>query len=317
MSDDDGVRPALVRGMRQESDGVLSVHLEPVECAVEPWEPGAHLDVRLPAGGIRQYSLSGRPGQPGYRIAVLHEPEGRGGSAWVHRVLRVGDMVDIGGPRNHFALEEADDYLLVAGGIGITPLLPMIARLDAEGRPWSLAYAGRSRASMAFLDELAAYGDRVTLVPGDEGDRLDAGALVADLGPAALVYVCGPQRLLAGVRAALAAVGAEDRLRTELFAAPDHDEVPAATDAFTVELRQSGLSLTVAPEQSILEAVGAAGVEVMSDCEEGICGSCETRVLEGEPDHRDYLLTTQEKAQNDCMMICVSRSACPLLVLDL
>ncbi|KRE22978.1 PDR/VanB family oxidoreductase [Agromyces sp. Soil535] len=317
MSEDPGVRPALVRGMRQESDGVLSVHLEPVEGAVEPWEPGAHLDVLLPAGGVRQYSLSGRPGQPGYRIAVLHEPEGRGGSDWVHRVLRVGDLVDIRGPRNHFALEEAYAYLLIAGGIGITPLLPMIARLEDEGRPWSLAYAGRSRASMAFVDELATYGDRVTLVPGDEDGRLDADALVADLLPGALVYVCGPRRLLAGVRAALAAIGAEDRLRAELFAAPDDDGVASATDAFTVELRQSGLWLTVTPEQSILEAVSAAGVDVMSDCEEGICGSCETRVIEGEPEHRDHVLTPQEKAQNDCMLICVSRSACPLLVLDL
>jgi ferredoxin-NADP reductase len=317
MSEDLGGRPALVRGMRQEADGVLSVQLEPLDGAPEPWEPGAHLDILLPTGGTRQYSLSGRPGQPGYRIAVLHEPDGRGGSHWVHRTLRVGDVVGIRGPRNHFALEQAPGYLFIAGGIGVTPLLPMIARLDAEGRPWSLAYAGRSRRNMAFLDELAAYGDRVAFAPRDEGGRLDADALVAGLAPGVLVYVCGPQRLLESVRAALAVVGAEDRLRAELFAAPKDDAVPGATDAFTVELRRSGLTLTVSSEQSILGAAGAARVDVMSDCEEGICGSCETRVLEGEPIHRDYVLTAQEKAQNDCMMICVSRSARPLLVLDL
>lgn len=315
MSDTLGARRALVRGMRQESEGVLSVHLEPLDGAPGHWDPGAHLDLVLPAGGTRQYSLCGRPDERGYRIAVLHEPDGRGGSDWVHHALRVGDLVDVRGPRNRFALEEATDHLFVAGGIGITPLLPMIAELEAAGRSWSLAYAGRSRASMAFLDELAPYGDRVVLAPADEGARLDLPALLADLAPDALVYVCGPHRLLAGIRDALAAIGADNRLRTELFAAPD--DAPASTDAFTVELRRSGLSVAVAPEQSILDAVGAAGVDVLSDCEEGICGSCETRVIDGEPDHRDHVLTLQEKARGDCMMICVSRSACPVLVLDL
>jgi ferredoxin-NADP reductase len=318
MSETRDLRPVLVRGMRQESTGVLSVELEPLDGEAIDWEPGAHLDVRLPDGTARQYSLSGAAATgAGVRIAVLHEPAGRGGSDWVHARLRVGDTVEITAPRNHFALEPAAEHLFIAGGIGITPILPMIAELQRRGAPWRLAYAGRSRTSMAFLGELARYPDRVTLVPADEGGRLDIRALVATLPAGALVYVCGPQRLLDAVDQELVTLDRADTLRRELFAAPAGDERAVSGESFTVELRRSGISVSVPPEQSVLEAVTAAGVHVLTDCEEGICGSCETTVLGGEPEHRDYVLTTQEKARNDCMMICVSRSSCPVLVLDL
>lgn len=317
MSETRELRRVLVRGMRQESTGVLSLELEPLDGAAVDWQPGAHVDLILPDGSARQYSLSGTAGRPGLRVTVLHEPGGRGGSDWVHRQLRVGDAVEITAARNHFALEPASEYLFIAGGIGITPILPMISELERNGRPWTLGYAGRNRASMAFLGELGGHADRVTLAPGDEGRRLDVPALVAGLEDEGLVYACGPQRLLDAVTEALSAAGRSDALRRELFTAPDVERQPVPGGDFTVELRRSGLSVSVPPHRSILEAVTAAGIEVLSDCEEGICGSCETAVIEGQPEHRDYVLTAQEKATDECMMICVSRSACPLLVLDL
>jgi ferredoxin-NADP reductase len=307
-------RPALVRSVRWESDNVVSLRLEPEGGAVG-WEPGAHIDVLIGNGASRQYSLCGDPADGDYRIAVLREPEGRGGSEYLHRAVFAGDRLVMKGPRNHFALEDAATVTLVAGGIGITPLLPMARRLERDGRQWRLLYYGRSRSSMAFLDELAAFGDRVRVFAKDEGEL----PAVADvLGAAAgdeLVYVCGPERLLSGVRE----VVPEDRLRTELFVAPTVPALDADADIFTVELRSSGLSVQVGPERTVLAAIVAAGIDVTTDCEEGICGSCETHVLEGVPDHRDYVLTAQEKAANDCMMVCVSRAAagCPRLVLDL
>ncbi|MCW4385070.1 PDR/VanB family oxidoreductase [Salinibacterium sp. SYSU T00001] len=316
MADNATLRELLVRSLRHESEGVVSLRLEPREGTLEHWEPGAHIDLVVADGSTRQYSLCGSPSDPDYRIAVLREPAGRGGSEHLHRTVRPGDIVQVKGPRNHFALEDAPLHVLVAGGIGITPILPMLAKLEADGAPWRLYYAGRSRTTMAFLDELAPYGDKVTLAPSDEGTRLAFASMVADAPADALWYACGPQRMLDGVSEALAAAGREDMLRTELFVAPEAD-VAAPAEGLTVELRSSGLTLPVPPDRSILEVVTEAGIDVMSDCEEGICGSCETKVLEGVPDHRDYVLTSQEKAQNDCMMICVSRAQCPVLVLDL
>ncbi len=316
MTDDDRIatRPALVRAMRLESAGVLSLELAPVDGELPEWEPGAHLDLVLPDGLVRSYSLCGTPGDPAYRIAVLREELSRGGSLFVHDTLRVGGHVEVRMPRNHFALEPASGYLFIAGGIGITPLLPMIAAAESSGTPWRLLYAGRERASMAFLGELARYGDRVTVVARDEAARLDLATELAALADGELVYVCGPERMLEGVRESLGD-RAETVLRTELFAAPERDDEPG--DAFTVELQASGLTLSVPAEKSILEVVTAAGIDVLTDCEEGICGSCETRVLLGVPEHRDYVLTAQEKQENSCMMICVSRSSTPKLVLDL
>lgn len=306
-------RPALVRAMRLESAGVLSIELAPVDGEFPAWEPGAHLDLVLPSGLVRSYSLCGRTTGSTYRIAVLREEISRGGSVFVHDTLRVGDHVEVRMPRNHFTLEQANEYLFIAGGIGITPLLAMIARAEELGVSWRLLYAGSARDRMAFLGELADYGERVTVLARDQGGRLDLDAALADVAPDALVYVCGPERMLEGVRASLG--DREAMLRTELFAAPERDDEPG--DAFTVELQRSGLTLAVPAERSILEVVTEAGIDVLTDCEEGICGSCETRVLLGVPEHRDYVLTTQEKEANNCMMICVSRATSPRLVLDL
>lgn len=226
----------------------------------------------------------------------------------MHETLRVGDEMTIRGPRNHFALEPAGEYLFIAGGIGITPLLPMVRDVDAAGIPWSLLYLGGARSRMAFLDELTAYGDKVRVVARDESDRVDLDAALA-AAPAAAVYACGPEQMLTQLQEC-----GGDRVRVEFFSAPVIEYEPGGT--FSILLQQSGLELDVPPERSILEVMREGGVDVLSDCEEGICGSCETRVVDGEVEHRDFVLTAQEKQRGDCLMVCVSRAACPLLVLD-
>ncbi|MGS2644491.1 2Fe-2S iron-sulfur cluster-binding protein [Streptosporangium sp. LJ11] len=298
----------------QVADGVVALTLEHRSGGRLPdWTPGAHVDLILPNGLTRQYSLCGDRWDPRtYRIGVLREPEGRGGSAYVHDVLAEGETVAIGGPRNNFPLVPSERYLFVAGGIGITPLLPMIYQAELLNTDWHLLYGGRTRASMAFADELARYGDRVTLAPQDERGLL---GLPERPAPGTRVYCCGPVGLLEAVerRAAHWPAGS---LRTERFTAKNVG-APARDEPFEVELRRSGLSVTVAPGQSVLQAINDAGVGVLSSCRQGLCGTCETGVLEGVPDHRDALLEDAERAAGDCMFVCVSRSRSDRLVLDL
>ncbi|MEV5981615.1 PDR/VanB family oxidoreductase [Streptomyces sp. NPDC052114] len=305
-----------VRRMTWEAEGVLSVELvHPDGKPLPAWEPGAHLDVHV-GGQVRQYSLCGDPRATAtYRVAILNEPSSRGGSRYVHTRLRPGQSVTVAGPRNHFALEDAPGYVFVAGGIGITPILAMAREAARRGVPWRLVYGGRTRDSMAFTDELAALGGASTLVPQDERGHIDlADALggAAGLPEGALVYCCGPEPLLAAVEERCPA----ERLRVERFAAP---AAPRTGDdaAFEVECRRSGVTLSVGADTSVLEAAEAAGLAVNSSCRDGICGSCETRVLDGTPDHRDFLLSEAEHAANASMMICVSRRAAGRLVLDL
>lgn len=301
-----------VRGMRIEAEGVLSVELEAAPGASLPeWTPGTHIDLVVPGAPVRQYSLCGDPAAATYRIAVLREPESRGGSRAVHERLRPGDELLLREPRNHFSLEAAPEYLFVAGGIGITPLLPMVREAARRGARWRLVYLGGSRARMPFLDEIAAIGGDVHVVARDEGARADLSAEIAEH-PEALVYACGPERMLTALGELVPAEA--DRLRVEYFTAPQVEYEPGGP--FRVRLDRTGLELEVAPDESVLDVMRAAGVDVLSDCEEGICGSCETHVIEGEIEHRDFVLTAQEKAANDCMMVCVSRATCPLLVLD-
>jgi ferredoxin-NADP reductase len=304
------------------ADGVVSLVLAPRDGApLPPWQPGAHVDVVLPTGGVRQYSLCGPTAVTDrWRVAVLREPDGRGGSQWIHDNVREGSELRIRGPRNNFPLRPAARYLFVAGGIGITPLLPMIAEAEASGADWSLLYGGRTRASMAFLPELEGYGERVTVRPQDEYGLLD---LVGHLGEpdlSALVYCCGPAGLIDAVEAHCTAWPAGS-LNVERFAAAPGQHSRGGDgegdEPFEVELRTSGVTLTVSPGQSVLKAVEAAGAQVLSSCEEGICGSCETVVLAGEIDHRDSLLTDDERASGDTMLICVSRARGGRLVLDL
>jgi ferredoxin-NADP reductase len=300
------------------AEGVVVLDLRDPDGAELPaWAAGAHIDLRLPGGLTRQYSLCGDPADRSlWRIAVLREPESRGGSAHVHDALVEGAVVEVRGPRNHFPLVPASRYLFVAGGIGITPILPMIDAADAAGAEWELHYGGRSRRSMAFLEALEeATGQRVTLHPQDEVGLIDLEALLGTPRPDTLVYCCGPEPLLLAVEQRCAG-WPQGSLHLERFAPKDVGE-PVMTDAFDVELALSGLSLTVPPEKSVLQVVEEAGIHVLSSCTEGTCGTCETTVLSGEVDHRDSLLTPAEQAANDTMFICVSRAACPKLVLEL
>jgi len=300
------------------AEGVVVLDLCPPAGGDLPsWAPGAHVDLRLPGGLTRQYSLCGDPADRSHwRIAVLREPESRGGSAHVHDALVEGAVVEVRGPRNHFPLVPAPRYVFVAGGIGITPILPMIDAADAAGAEWELHYGGRSRRSMAFLQALEeATGQRVTLHPQDEVGLIDLEALLGAPRPGTLVYCCGPEPLLVAVEQRCAG-WPEGSLHLERFAPKDVGE-PVLTGAFEVELALSGLSLTVPPEKSVLQVVEEAGIDVLSSCTEGTCGTCETTVLSGEVDHRDSLLTPAEQAANDTMFVCVSRAAGPRLVLEL
>ncbi|MFH9861346.1 PDR/VanB family oxidoreductase [Streptomyces sp. NPDC017202] len=307
-----------VRAKDVVADGVVSLTLDHPDGARLPdWTPGAHIDLVLPNGTTRQYSLCGDRWDPyTYRIAVLREPAGRGGSAYVHDRLTPGDRVGVGGAHNHFPLVPADRYLFVAGGIGITPLLPMIRQADMTGVDWRLLYGGRTRASMAFRADLAhAYGERVLISPQDECGLLDLAAWLSEPLPGTKVYCCGPAPLLAAVREACAHWPGGD-LRTERFTAADRSE-PVRRTPFEVELRRTGRTVTVTPDVSVLHAVRRAGAEVLSSCEQGTCGTCLVPVLEGTPDHRDAVLADHERTAGDCMTPCVSRSHSDRLVLDL
>lgn len=308
----------LVRSLTYESTGVLSVQLaDPDGAELPAWEPGAHLDLSLPGGLSRQYSLSGDPADRStYRLGILREPASRGGSSYVHDVLRPGHEVEVTGPRNHFRLEPSARYVFVAGGIGITPILPMLARAEAAGAEWTLLYGGRERASMAFTRELERYGDRVTLWPQDTHGMLDLPALLAEPAADTLVYACGPEPLLAAVEQQMTRWPAGS-LHLERFSAPVVERDPADEHAVELVLADSGRTIMVPPDRSLLEALREAGVDVLSDCTEGICGTCEVKVIEGEVDHRDYVLSEPERAENSCLMVCVSRACSPRLVLGL
>ncbi|MFI0449945.1 PDR/VanB family oxidoreductase [Actinomadura sp. 6N118] len=282
-----------------------------------PWEPGAHIDLVLGDGLVRQYSLCGDPADPyTWRVAVLREENGRGGSAHVHDRLAEGDRLTVRGPRNHFVFTPSRSRcLFIAGGIGITPILPMVAAAEAAGADWRLVYGGRRRSSMAFLDELERHGDRVETCPQDETGLLDLDGLLGEPRADTLVYCCGPEALLAAVEERCAA-WPPGSLRVERFA-PKPEAGAASREAFEVELALSGRTLQIPPDRSILEVLESAGVAVLSSCQEGTCGTCETAVLDGVPDHRDSVLTEEEQRAGDLMMICVSRAAGPRLTLEL
>ncbi|MFJ2260218.1 PDR/VanB family oxidoreductase [Streptomyces sp. NPDC087844] len=301
------------------ADGVLALTLRhPLGEQLPGWEPGAHIDVVLGPDLERQYSLCGDPAdRREWRVAVLREPDGRGGSAHVHGRLEVGDKVRVRGPRNRFALLPSPRYLFVAGGIGITPILPMLAAAEAAGADWTLLYGGRTRGSMAFTGELRRYGDRVSVAPQDESGLLDLASVLDAPRPDTLVYCCGPGPLLDAVEERCAK-WPSGTLHVERF----RPEVPEVQNAggeteFEVVLERSGRTLTVPADASVLDTVRAAGVEVLFSCTEGTCGTCETDVLDGTPDHRDSVLTDEERGAGETMLICVSRCLGKRLVLDL
>ncbi|MEJ2864023.1 PDR/VanB family oxidoreductase [Actinomycetospora flava] len=311
---DDTVMDLEVVGLRREADGVLSVELRDHADRVLPaWEPGAHVDLAV-GEHVRQYSLCGDPAQRRrYRVAVLHEPASRGGSRHVHERLRPGDEVEVGGPRNHFPLAEAARHVLVAGGIGITPVMTMAAELETRGADWQLVYLGRSRRSMAFLDDLTALDpERLTVHADDVDGAPDLARLLKDADEDTAVAVCGPGGLIAAVEAHCAGRGLPAP-RAERFAAAarDHDEV---LEPFDVVVASTGARFGVPADRSALEVLDAAGIGLPNACRDGVCGSCLVGVVAGEPWHRDALT---EAGRTDVMAPCVSRARSTELVLDL
>jgi ferredoxin-NADP reductase len=308
----------VVRAKEQVSDEVVMLTLaDPADRTVPEWRPGAHVDLILGSNLVRQYSLCGDPAdRSALRVAVLREPRGRGGSAYVHEVLRAGQSVGVRGPRNNFPLAEAEAYLFIAGGIGITPLLPMIAAVDARGADWLLLYGGRRRTAMAFRAELQErYGGRVRVQPADEAGLLDLRSVLGTPGEGTAVYCCGPEPLLAAAEEYCRA-WPPGALHLERFA-PRTAQVGGPDSAFEVHLARSGATVTVPPRLSIVDAVAEAGVEIPASCREGTCGTCETAVLDGVPHHRDSLLTEEERVAGGVMFPCVSRCLSGRLVLDL
>ncbi|MCK9876800.1 PDR/VanB family oxidoreductase [Frankia sp. Ag45/Mut15] len=307
--------------------------------ALERWEPGAHIDIRLPDGQIRQYSLCGDPDdRRTWRFAVLREENSRGGSRYIHERTVAGTEIFVGEPRNNFPLVPGGSYHLLAGGIGITPFLPMVRELHRRGADWRLYYGGRTRSRMAFLTELAELAglaepvqpggsapsgelgdiaDRVRILPEDEHGLLPVADIVAGLDEDSRLYCCGPEGLLTAVEKAFAGRGVGslhlERFRPRADALTD----AAPARAFEVVLAASGRTVRVRADQSLLDALDRAGLEVPSSCREGTCASCETPVLDGEVEHHDSVLSDDERAGNSTMMICVSRARSERLTLDL
>lgn len=311
-----GLLDATVARRALLAPGLVSLRLARADGgAVPAWEPGAHIDLHLPSGAVRQYSLHGDPAdRAGYDIAVLLEKGGRGGSAEVHELVE-GSSVRVGGPRNNFPLVPAPSYLFVGGGIGITVLLPMLQRVHAAGIPWQLLYRGRSRGAMAFADELAErYGDRVRLLPADTSPRPDLPVLLGALAPGSAVYCCGPQALMDAVSAAMPTACPQGSLHLERFAATARDD--SQNRPFQVLLPHAGATVEVPADRSMLESLRDVLPDTPASCGTGLCGSCEVRVLAGRPEHRDDILDGADRERTDIVYPCVSRSRDPLLVLD-
>ena len=311
----------LVRQVRYEAEGVVSLELCRRDGGPLPtWRAGSHIDVVLPSGLVRQYSLCGDlSDRTAWRIAVLREAESRGGSAELHERALVGTELEVRGPRNRFALVTSPSYLFVAGGIGITPILPMLEETERAGARWRLVYGGRRRTHMAFLEEVSARrSGEVTVLCEDEDGMPDLERLVAEHADG-LIYACGPPAMLAALEHLCIAAGVE--LHLERFTvAPDLAPSGLGTtedEPFEVELARSNTVLVVPPGETLLRCVRRVVPAVLFSCEEGYCGTCETRVLAGEPEHRDSVLSAEEREKSETMMICVGRSRSARLVLDL
>ena len=305
-----------LRRIGWEADGVLALELSAVDGGdLPPFDPGAHVDLHLGDGLLRQYSLCGDPAErKSYRIGV-REIDGGRVSRHIHRNLRPGVLLQISQPRNNFEFIASRNYLFIAGGIGITPLLPMMRAASDAGAAWTLLFCARSIEQAPFLEEAKAHGGDVSVHVSQAGTRLDVTQCLAEVKPDTIIYCCGPESLMTAVEGA-SAHWPEGTVRFEWFAPRARPE-GEISGCFRVICARSGLSLEVMPEQSILQVLTEAGIEVARSCEQGICGTCEVRVLEGEVDHRDSILSAAERASNEIMMTCVSRAKGASLVLDI
>jgi len=315
----------MVRVARRniEADGIVSFEFASLDGRDLPaFDAGSHIDVHLPTGHVRQYSLCSAPHERSrYQIAVLREEQSRGGSAGMHDAVNEGDELSVSLPRNHFALASVPaKHLLLAGGIGLTPLLCMAQHLDRTGKDFELHYCARSRSRAAFLERLAdaSWAERVHYHFDDEDEhqRLRLDALLKDATPDTHLYVCGPQGFMNAVLDEARASGwPESRVHYEFFSAPTLD---TSTDgSFEVCLARTGKTVTIPADRTVTQALADAGVDVPVSCEQGICGTCLTRVLDGEPEHRDLFLSPEEQSRNDQFLPCCSRSKSRKLVLDL
>jgi len=314
-TNDEGVLELMVESMAVLADEVLAIALvDPDGATLPEWTPGAHVDLGLPEV-VRQYSLCGDPRDPSrYVVGVLRERVSRGGSEYVHEMLRPGELVEVGGPRNHFPLQPAKAYLFIAGGIGITPILAMIRQAEHEQTPWRLLYGGRTRSSMAFLPLLQEFGDRVLVVPEDEGGRPDLDSLLAEHQDGLAVYCCGPAGLIDAVEARTLGWPA-GAVNFERFVPKDISAL--SSFPLSVTCARSQLTLDVPASESILDALEGAGISVANACRDGVCGSCEVAVLAGVPDHRDSIRSAAEQDDTTSLAVCVSRAKTNELVLDI
>lgn len=305
-----------VTSTRNEAEGVLSLHLGTADGSPLPaWDPGAHIDLFLSGGIVRQYSLCGDPSESdSWRIAVLRAREGRGGSQFIHEHVREGDVLSAWGPRNNFRLVEAPRYLFIAGGIGITPILPMIGASSEHRKRWTLVYGGRSRSSMAFVSELSRYHDgEVSVVPENERGLIDLDRLLSNPRSDTAIYCCGPEPLLVATEQRITS-WRPGALHTERFA-PKQRTLRAGE--FEVEIASTGERILVPPDASLLEVLESHGFMIPNSCRAGICGTCLTNVISGVPEHNDDVLSNAERESNRVILPCVSRSKTDMLVLDL
>lgn len=311
-----------VASIRKEAEGIASFELVREDGQPLPaFEAGAHLDVVLPGLPVRQYSLCNAPAETHlYQIAVLKDPASRGGSRHLHEKVSKGDSLTVSEPKNHFALVPTSGRtLLLAGGIGVTPLLAMAESLSASGAEYQLHYCARDRARLAFADRLAE--DRflghvhLHLDDGPEDQKLVLDPLLAGRGAQDHLYVCGPTGFIAWVKEAAEAAGwPDDAVHSEHFSGTV--EMRDSDADFEIEVQETGQIVSVAKGQTALNALLDAGIDVPNSCTEGVCGMCMTRVVEGTPDHRDQFLTTAERAANDAFMPCCSRAKTPRLVIS-
>jgi vanillate O-demethylase ferredoxin subunit len=306
-----------IKSATWEAPDILSYELRPIEGGeLPPFTAGAHIDLTLPNGLVRSYSLvNSQAERHRYVIAVQKDRASRGGSKWVHENLRAGDTVTVNGPRNNFALNEtAEKSIFLAGGIGITPILSMIGRLSALGRAWELIYCSRKRSGTAFLESLEKKPQvRFNFDEERGGKMLDIAAVLKAVPANGHLYCCGPLPMLEAFEQVTKDL-ARERVHVEYFSAK---EPPAVEGGFNVVLAKSGREFIVPPGKTILGTLLDAGLDIPYSCTEGVCGTCETKVLEGVPDHRDLILTEGERASNKTMMICCSGSKSEKLVLDL
>lgn len=308
---------ARLRTIRWEAEGINSYIIEPLPGETLPaFEPGAHIDVQLSPGLARSYSLVNDPAVHNhYEIAVHHAIDGRGGSRHIHEQWRAGQILEISAPKNNFPMvEDASHTVMIAGGIGITPMIPMIARLDALGRSWELHYVAASPERAAYVERVEALGNVTVAYDGIEGgQRLDLKAIIDAAPGDAHLYCCGPSGMLDAF-VGLCADRPKGHAHIEYFSA----DTELATDGgYTIELAKSGKSIRVEEGETMLDALLAAGVDIGFACAEGVCGTCRVEVLDGVPDHRDQFLTDEEKEANAAIMVCCSGSRTASLTLNL